>query len=726
MEQNYDFRQRMCEVHRPAIFCEEAYHTYDGLRLDDSFSVLISPSAGEVARIAAEDFCDYLFVSHGLKISVTSAHTGGRCIRFLNSEHEKRLAPSGKEERAYRINVTEQGVDICANSEKGIFAATVYLEELMSEAGCPALPYGDIDRRPLFSPRMVHSGYEIDVFPDEYLNRIAHDGYDTLLVFVKGVNLSTRGECDFNDICRRAARYGLDVYAYSYIVSEKNPLDEGAEEYYSNTYGALFRSCPGFRGVVFVGESCEFPSRDPRVMPWLSRYNRNSDGTLRSNLPSSAGFPASDYPDWLNFVKRIIRKESPDADIIFWTYNWGYRSAEERIPLIENLPLDVSLQATFEMFETLKTPENVHEFIADYSLSIPGPGVYFRSEAEAAAKRGLRLYTMSNTAGRTWDLGIVPYIPAPGVWCERYDALIDCHERYGLSGLMECHHYGAYHSFISELTKEMGWAPRRDPSEHLAAIGAREFGKENVAKALEAWKYASEGIRHCMPTGEDQYGPLRVGPAYPFFTKTIWRMPSLPTAHFGGGICVTSYGVYPQWPKLKVFENYRNVLYEIEEFTKMRDCYDKAAALFKEIAESLSNRRRTEAGRQAALLYLMARTAETTVNVKRFTMLREMIMELAGEQPRVLIDSDEWLSEALKLYGVDELTPSLMYSLCETIADEECDNALRTIPAVEYDSALGYEPSMEYMCDREHLLWKIERTKDALSELAEVFSRLNG
>ena len=60
MEQNYDFRQRMCEVHRPAIFCEEAYHTYDGLRLDDSFSVLISPSAGEVARIAAEDFCDYL------------------------------------------------------------------------------------------------------------------------------------------------------------------------------------------------------------------------------------------------------------------------------------------------------------------------------------------------------------------------------------------------------------------------------------------------------------------------------------------------------------------------------------------------------------------------------------------------------------------------------------------------------------------------------------------
>ena len=47
------------------------------------------------------------------------------------------------------------------------------------------------------------------------------------------------------------------------------------------------------------------------------------------------------------------------------------------------------------------------------------------------------------------------------------------------------------------------------------------------------------------------------------------------------------------------------------------------------------------------------------------------------------------------------------------IAEDEIGNALRTIPLVEADSRLGYEPSMEYMCDRAHLEWKIRHTKAA-------------
>lgn len=60
------------------------------------------------------------------------------------------------------------------------------------------------------------------------MNRLAHDGYDTFLVFVKGPNLTPRGECDLNVLIASAARYGLDVYAYSYMVSEKHPpLQQG-------------------------------------------------------------------------------------------------------------------------------------------------------------------------------------------------------------------------------------------------------------------------------------------------------------------------------------------------------------------------------------------------------------------------------------------------------------------------------------------------------------------
>ena len=57
------------------------------------------------------------------------------------------------------------------------------------------------------------------------------------------------------------------------MVSEKHPDDEGAEEFYESTYGNLFKTNPGFRGVVLVGESCEFPSRDPRAYNHLFRYH---------------------------------------------------------------------------------------------------------------------------------------------------------------------------------------------------------------------------------------------------------------------------------------------------------------------------------------------------------------------------------------------------------------------------------------------------------------------
>ena len=50
-------------------------------------------------------------------------------------------------------------------------------------------------------------------------------------------------------------------------------------------------------------------------------------------------------------VKRILRKHNPDLDIVFWTYNWGWAPEEDRLALIRSLPTDISLQATFEMFE---------------------------------------------------------------------------------------------------------------------------------------------------------------------------------------------------------------------------------------------------------------------------------------------------------------------------------------------------------------------------------------
>ena len=59
----------------------------------------------------------------------------------------------------------------------------------------------------------------------------------------------------------------------------------------------------------------------------------------------------------------------------------------------------------------------------------------------------------------------------------------------------------------------------------------------------------------------------------------------------------------------------------------------------------------------------------------------------------------------------------------EKIAYDEIENARGAISAVEMDSRLGWEPSMEYVCDRWHLEWKIRQVESALREIA-VFRKM--
>ena len=50
-----------------------------------------------------------------------------------------------------------------------------------------------------------------------------------------------------------------------------------------------------------------------------------------------------------------------------------------------------------------------------------------------------------------------------------------------------------------------------------------------------------------------------------------------------------------------------------------------------------------------------------------------------------------------------------VYDEMDTILNAEREVVLDTIPVVEQDSRLGWEPSMLYMTDRRHLEWKLRQ-----------------
>lgn len=61
------------------------------------------------------------------------------------------------------------------------------------------------------------------------------------------------------------------------------------------------------------------------------------------------------------------------------------------------------------------------------------------------------------------------------------------------------------------------------------------------------------------------------------------------------------------------------------------------------------------------------------------------------------------------------------------LANEELKNASETIPLVEEDSRLGWEPSMEYMTDRSHIEWKINILQNIVKvEIPEYRKKIHG
>jgi len=117
---------------------------------------------------------------------------------------------------------------------------------------------------------------------------------------------------------------------------------------------------------------------------------------------------------------------------------------------------------------------------------------------------------------------------------------------------------------------------------------------------------------------------------------------------------------------------------------------------------ALPRRRRADAQRMANLGRFIGLCAQTTIRTKR-RFLEKTRLAAAHEQSEA-----EGTIRALR-----------------AIATEGIENARSAIPLVREDSRLGWEPSMEYLCDEDHLTWKIRQVTHVLErELPEYEASL--
>ena len=665
MEKKYEFRKKLLQVHKKDIRNYDIVPNKDDFEFADGVIITLPENSGEVLKNAVKDFNDFFF---------TSMNISARCGK--NGVVEFEISPENPERVTEFKIVIDEKIIITAADERSAAQALFYLEDIMTEKKAPIIKKGEISKKLPFSPRMIREcGYSIHTLPDEYLAHIAHNGFNAILVRFIGDNMNT--PCPetislprFTEVVKRTQKWGIDLYILSEIPNKYHPDAPEAEDYYSKAYGDLIKTYPEIKGMVLVGESIGFPSEDPNT---TGGHRTKSPDGIPGTKSDTGFYPCYDYYKLVNIIKKNVRKYNENFDIVFWTYNWwcdkpmGWGNALEK--MINLLPTDISLMVTFELSEQYEL-DGVTKFVCDYSISRSGPSQEFEYEAKLAKERGIRLYTMASTCGCTWDYGVIPYMPTPQKWIKRYKALFEAQKNYNLSGLLEGWSMGLYPSIISELTKKCFYNKDEDFDNILNTVLENHFGKnyKTVYEALDLWSTASDYIHS---TYDNQYGPLRVGTAYPLCLSSNIKSP------LGTNWADNFHSCSP---------NMFNTLYSIRIDTdKMH--WEKVSSLLNEgviMLETITN----PSEELSSLINLgkyMYHCTETVINVHKWHKQRALL--------KVLTDKKE-IEKSLEI-------------LCEIAADER-QNALDSIECLKKDSRLGFEPTESYYGGEEAVLWKIK------------------
>ena len=681
MERNYDFCKRMLTVHkkdrRNIDLCPEA----DEFVFCSPVRILMPRDAGEITLTAAKDFADYLFTSMHVTayVDYDNGEDQPNTVRLLQNEDLGEAA----ERRGHRITVSDH-VLIEGYDEPGIAQALYYCEDVMNLREAPFLKKGTETRRIMFVPRIAQSGYGANEYPDDYLAILAHHGFSGIDLWIKGPNESLKGYTNFKDIAVRAARYGIDIYVWSYAKHDVYPTDDGAQEFYDRLYGDLFAEFPFIKGLTIIAEAVKFPSRDPSI----------PEG-------KPAGFwPCCDWPLLLDMVRKAVDKVKPDVEIVLSSYNWSSVDYKLRQKLIRNLPKGITLGCGFEM-DNYYDLDGARERIMDYSLRGATPGHYFLTETEAAVECEIPVRTLANTGGKTWDFGAIPYDPAPYRWAERCEALRNAHDHNNLVSLTDSIHFGVHPSFISELTKWAFAEPRVDLQELIPKLLVMHFGHAQIDQIVEAMKLWSEALANMVPTNEDQYGALRIGPSATFYAGRKPRDGELPPqdkfafhkldTKKGGGMFRSNYYYMSLGDEGDI-----RIPKEIAAYEHVKDCLYKGIQLLEGVQD-----KNEELQRLINMGKFMWRTIITVLNRKRYFLL---------DQKRV---ASEDRTETAQV--IDDMIALLK---------AEQQNARDTIPLVEFDSILGFEPSMEYVTDRKRLEWKIAQVDEEMRMLEDLKATL--
>lgn len=395
-----------------------------------------------------------------------------------------------------------------------------------------------------FSPRFCYSYFALygdpllepdaDPFPEGYLMRLAASGVDG--VWLQGVlykltpfpwdpTLSEHYQerlARLRELVARAARHGIGVYLYlnepramprSFYAG--HPELKGAVE---GDHAALCTAAPAVRAYLREGAATicrEVPGLAGLFTITASENLTNcwSHGAGMSCPRCSRLTPEETIADVNTALAEGIAEAKTNTRLIAW--DWGWRDTWASAA-IARLPQSAALMSVSEWSLPI-TRGGVTSAVGEYSISAVGPGPRATSHWAIARQRGLAAIAKIQ-ANNTWELSVVPYIPAVANVANHAAAL----RAAGVDGLMLSWTLGGYPSPNLDVVAELGRAQTLTPDEAMARVARRHYGAALAPAVTAAWRACSAAFTEFPYHGGVLYkAPQQVGPANP-----LWERPT--------------------------------------------------------------------------------------------------------------------------------------------------------------------------------------------------------
>lgn len=441
----------------------------------------------------------------------------------------------------YTLEVSENGVKISAADTEGIRRGIYYLEDLIIASETAALKPMCITRKPQVKSRITRSCFsptnrfplnidelenDVDYYPDEYLNRLAHDANNGVWIYTRfpdyvksdiikeyGVGGEKRIE-KLKKVIKKCARYGIKVYVFAIEpaglrkhIAENHkdmigvpgfdgtitccPRTEKGKEYCIESTQRLFTELPDLGGFIDItaGERVSSCCSVPGYVncPRCSKYSRGENLSYVVDL-----------------VKEGMRRSGTKAEFISWTYGHREWIQEDILEYVNTAPDDVMLMPNFEEVGIAEQLGR-KRMAVDYWVSYPGPADTFVSFAKQANKNGKHLYAKMQICN-SHEIASVPYLPTPNLIFEKYKEAY----KYNVEGVLQCWYIGNYPSIMSKAAGELSFTTDfSDENAFMEYLAAITYGKTNAKEVAKAWKCFSDGYRN-MPLNAmfSYYGPM--------------------------------------------------------------------------------------------------------------------------------------------------------------------------------------------------------------------------